>query len=119
MQDDLPQRLNAVTQAIAVENDPRPIEERVVAWANAKNLIVPGNHANQFLKLMEEIGELSAAMQKGDLLKIKDGIGDASVVLTILANQFGLTFEGCREFAWNEIANRKGTTVDGVFVKEV
>ena len=54
------------------------------------------------------------AGQKG----AKDGIGDAIVVLTILAAQLGIHVEDCIEAAWQEIKDRKGVMRDGVFVKE-
>jgi hypothetical protein len=47
-----------------------------------------------------------------------DGIGDAVVVLTILAAQHGVTIEECIDAAWDEIKDRKGRMIDGVFVKE-
>lgn len=47
-----------------------------------------------------------------------DGIGDAIVVLTIIAAQYHTTPEICMEMAWAEIKDRKGKMIDGVFVKE-
>ena len=46
-----------------------------------------------------------------------DGIGDSFVTLIILAKQLGLEPAECLEAAWNEIKNRTGKTVNGVFVK--
>lgn len=39
-------------------------------------------------------------------------------MLVILAAKHGLTLEECLEAAWDEIKNRKGKTVDNVFVKD-
>ena len=72
----------------------------------------------QFVKLIEEIGELAQGITKGRPEAIKDGIGDAVVVLTILAAQHGVTIEDCIEMAWNEIKDRKGRMVGGVYLKE-
>ncbi len=66
---------------------------------------------------MEEVGETAGALLKSKDDEIKDGIGDAFVTLIILAKQLGLTPNECLEAAWNEIKDRTGKTVDGVFVK--
>ena len=40
------------------------------------------------------------------------------VVLINIAERNGLTIEECLEKAWDDIKDRKGVMVDGVFVKE-
>ena len=87
-------------------------------WAEARNLVLGSNPQAQFTKLIEEAGELATgiAKKRGDL--VMDGIGDVAVVLTILAAQHGVTIEACIEMAWDEIKDRKGRMIDGVFVKE-
>lgn len=87
-------------------------------WAHARNLIQGSTTDKQFLKLIEEVGELAAGLARKDSVKVMDGIGDAVVVLTILAEQMGFTIEACIEMAWDEIKDRKGRMIDGVFVKE-
>lgn len=87
-------------------------------WAHARNLIVGSSTDKQFLKLIEEVGELAAGLARKDDVQVMDGIGDAVVVLTILAEQMGMTIEACIEMAWDEIKDRKGRMIDGVFIKE-
>lgn len=87
-------------------------------WAEARNIIEGATPHAQFVKLIEEIGELAEGIAKGREHVIKDGIGDAVVVLTILAAQFDLKIEDCVAIAWDEIKDRKGRMVNGVFVKE-
>ena len=87
-------------------------------WANDRNIINGATMQAQFVKLIEEIGELAQGIAKGRPEAIKDGIGDAVVVLTILAAQHGVTIEDCIEIAWNEIKDRKGRMVGGTFLKE-
>lgn len=86
-------------------------------WAVDRNLHT-ADPAKQVLKLNEEIGELCAGMARGNQDAIKDGLGDAVVVLTILAMQLGTSLEECVGIAYNEIKDRKGRMVNGVFVKE-
>lgn len=86
-------------------------------WAHARNLIAGSTTDKKFLKLIEEVGELAEGLAKDRPAAIVD-IGDAVVVLTILAAQVGMQIEDCIEAAWNEIKDRKGRMQDGVFIKE-
>lgn len=92
--------------------------ERIRGWASDRNLISGSTPEKQFVKLVEEIGELGAGLARGNRPAMMDGIGDAFVVLTILAAQIGVDIEECIAAAWDEIKNRKGRMVDGVFIKE-
>ncbi len=87
-------------------------------WAHARNLIVGSTPEKQTVKLLEEVGELAAGVARNDGAKIMDGIGDAVVVLTILAEMYGVTIESCIQMAYDEIKDRKGKMINGVFVKE-
>lgn len=99
-----------------IENN---LTELIVQWAHARNLIEGSDPKSQFLKLMEEVGELAGDIaRKRDKSFIADDIGDAFVVLTIIAAQYDLRMEDCIRAAWLDIKDRKGRMVDGVFVKE-
>lgn len=154
-------------------------------WAEARNLIDGSTPEKQFIKLMEEFGELCSGVSKNKIDVVKDSIGDCFVVMVILARQFNqndllddmgyiykhpnfkgdgklerslidtadafisfffackskgnnpkmsfgfcilglkeaadyfeLDFDECVKAAWNEIKDRKGRMIDGVFVKE-
>lgn len=151
-------------------------------WAEARNLIEGSTPKKQFIKLMEEFGELCSGVSKNKIDVVKDSIGDCFVVMVILAAQrkkdemlpsaeitdqyryfnvdiesrlieslsslnrlsyelsspenisalFGLFFielvevaryfdldiHDCVQSAWDEIKDRKGRMIDGVFVKE-
>ena len=89
----------------------------VEEWSRDRDLH-EADSSKQFLKVIEEIGEVADALAKDKPEELKDGIGDTVVTLIILAQQNGLTLEECLEMAYNEIADRKGKTVNGVFVKE-
>lgn len=93
------------------------LTEKIRTWAIVRGLDDADPH-KQMLKLMEEVGEIAAALARGDMDAVKDGIGDANVVLTILAMQIDSSSEECTMIAWNEIKDRKGKMVNGVFVKE-
>ena len=72
----------------------------------------------QHNKLLEEAGELHSALMSNDEQEVVDAIGDCVVVLTILAMQQGLRIEHCIDAAYQEIKDRKGKLVNGVFVKQ-
>lgn len=88
----------------------------VEEWAKAKGLD-KAESSKQFLKVIEEVGEVASALVRGQEEELKDGIGDVIVTLIILAQQQGLTVEECLQTAYDEIKNRTGKMVDGVFVK--
>jgi NTP pyrophosphatase (non-canonical NTP hydrolase) len=87
-------------------------------WAQDRGIYDKGNSHTQYVKLMEEAGELAEALLKNDKYEIKDAIGDMVVVLTNLAVLEGMQIENCIESAYNEIASRKGKMINGTFVKE-
>lgn len=150
---------------------------KIAQWAKDRNLILGSTPQKQFIKLMEEFGELCAGIARNDKEKIKDSIGDCGVVLIILnaqsqiekdlsftwefeieppennikytirclndlswliingngykrvldefilelngyAHYYELTMLECLEHAYEQIKDRKGRMVDGVFVKE-
>jgi NTP pyrophosphatase (non-canonical NTP hydrolase) len=91
---------------------------KVVTWAGNKDLLKEENSLRQFTKVVEETGEVAAALARQNKEELKDGIGDVIVTLIILAEQQGFTLQECLEKAWNEIKDRKGKTVDGAFIKE-
>ena len=102
-----------------IEHTPHSIVyERIIQWASDRNILEGSTRKDQMTKLMEEIGELASGIAKGKEQLVKDSIGDALVVLTIIAEQSGTSIAECLNLAWNEIKDRKGKMVDGIFVKE-
>lgn len=149
---------------------------KIAQWAKDRNLILGSTPQKQFIKLMEEFGELCAGIARNDKEKIKDSIGDCGVVLIILneqckiekdltftwefqietpenqikytmrylndlawliddgsdkfvlcelitelngyAHYYGFTMLECLEHAYEQIKDRKGKMIGGVFVKE-
>jgi len=87
-------------------------------WAKDRGIYDKGNSHTQYVKLMEEAGELAAALLNKDMSEIVDAIGDMVVVLTNLAELEGVKIEDCIDVAYNVIARRKGKMINGTFVKE-
>ena len=87
-------------------------------WAEARNLIEGSTPVRQLVKLFEEAEELKAATLADNHEEYIDAIGDCIVVLTIMAAQRGLNVEDCIDAAYEQIKDRKGRMVDGIFVKE-
>lgn len=169
-------------------NNLAQLHGKVIEWAEARNLIEGSTVEKQFLKLMEESGEIARAVAKQNMSLFKDSIGDCAVVAIIMMRQLGsetnvfdllyflpfdktkgdmkkttmlnlaeelgmlaynvnrpssrtlartksalleyldalfsvayvfdVTVEECLALAYDEIKDRKGKMVDGVFVKE-
>jgi NTP pyrophosphatase (non-canonical NTP hydrolase) len=87
-------------------------------WADKRGLYEHGDSKTQVVKLVEEVGEICRAVLKDNHSDIEDGIGDAVVVLTNLAELQGTTIESCIERAYNEIKDRTGHMNNGTFKKD-
>lgn len=94
------------------------IYEDIRTWAEDKGIYAKGDYKTQYIKLMEESGELAQALLKNDETEVIDAIGDMVVVLTNLAKLRGYNIEDCVASAYSVIANRKGKMINGTFVKE-
>jgi NTP pyrophosphatase (non-canonical NTP hydrolase) len=93
------------------------LQEAVLEWADERDLL-EANPARQLLKVVEELGELASSIAKNKPLDRIDAMGDVLVTLIILSAQLGIKPVSCLEVAYNEIADRKGETVNGIFIKE-
>jgi NTP pyrophosphatase (non-canonical NTP hydrolase) len=87
-------------------------------WADDRNLIKGSDLKSQFVKLIEEAGELANSIAKKNDIEFSDAIGDMFVVLTIIAAQNGMMIEDCIDGAWQEIKDRRGKMVDNIFIKD-
>jgi NTP pyrophosphatase (non-canonical NTP hydrolase) len=92
---------------------------KIREWAEAKGIYESGDSKTQYVKLMEEAGELAQAILKNDEPEVIDAIGDMVVVLTNLARLRGHNIEDCIDSAYDVIAKRTGKMVDGTFVKDI
>ena len=75
-------------------------EDLISQWHKDRNLIEGSTDKDQYLKLIQEAGELSDNICKGK--DVADDIGDMIVVLINIAERNGLTIEDCLEQAWND-----------------
>ena len=87
-------------------------------WAKDRNLYQKGDSKTQYVKLMEEAGELAQALLKQDKAEIKDAIGDMVIVLANLSELEGFKIEDCIDESFNVISKRTGKMVNGTFVKD-
>lgn len=96
------------------------LHEAIIQWAEDRNMIKPDRLTGlaQLAKVTEELGELSAGINKNDEDKTKDSLGDILVTLIILAQDLNFDLLDCLNSAYRVIQNRKGKTINGVFVKE-
>ena len=94
------------------------INDKVLEWAKERGILIPDNATKQMLKLIEELGELAGAIAKNNKVDQIDAIGDIQVVLIILSEQLGINYKEALESAYNVIKERKGKTVNGIFIKD-
>ena len=91
-------------------------EQLIGQWHRDRNLIDGSTDKDQYMKLIQEAGELSDSLCKGK--DIKDDIGDMMVVLINIMVRNNLTIEECLAVAYEDIKDRKGKMIEGIFVKE-
>ena len=90
--------------------------DKVIKWHHDRNLIEGSSDKDQALKLLQELGELSDSVCKGK--DIKDDIGDMLVVMLNITTRNNVSLTECLAKAWEDIKDRKGRMIDGIFVKE-
>ena len=86
-------------------------------WGREKGI---NNDLMQYAKLNEEAGEIAHELTRGhrNTTDMKDALGDTFVTLIILADILGFDIIDCLLVAYEEIKDRKGTNINGSFVKE-
>lgn len=108
------------------------LQEKAIQWANDRNIFENSDATKQISKTQEELDETLDALKKLDLYKksdnqlirseimneVADGIGDMLVTIILLAKMVNLDTVDCLAAAYDEIKDRKGKMVDGLFVKE-
>ena len=100
------------------DHDDTNVYDLIRSWAEDKGIYAKGDSKTQYLKLMEELGELAEALLKNDETEVIDAIGDMVVVLTNLAKLRGHNIEDCVASAYSVIKSRQGKMINGTFVKE-
>lgn len=89
---------------------------KAIQWHHDRNLIDGSTDAAQHTKLVEEVKELETNILLSQ--PVADDIGDILVVLINIATRNNLSLSECLQVAYNDIKDRKGKMVDGIFVKE-
>lgn len=97
-----------------------PLEDliyRIGKWAVDRNITVEGGATSytQIPKLIEEVYEFRDAKTEEEA---KLEFGDILVVCIQIARLRGLDMVECLDLAYQKIKDRKGTMIDGRFVKE-
>lgn len=83
------------------------------------NFLVDKTYRTLSIDLSIELGKLSSCIAKNkDKKEITTQIKNLFVLLTILALDNSVSLSKCITAAYDEIKNRKGRMVDGVFIRE-
>lgn len=102
------------------------LKDKVLSWADDKDLLHAENAPKQFMKFIEEVFEFKTEFDDKkrfppECLEIEDmelEMGDIFVTLIILCEQIGIDPVECLSMAYEKIKNRSGKTINGCFVKE-
>lgn len=90
--------------------------DKISKWHYDRNLITGSTNLDQLKKLYEEVKELEDSILAGK--DIKDDVGDIIVVLVGMLEREKLSMEDALDQAWNDIKDRKGKLINGIFIKE-
>lgn len=93
-------------------------QQRVADWSNERGLLEGTDTQTQFIKLIEEIGEIAKELLSGDDEKLQTEIGDVLVVAANICEKKGLSLCDCANKAYDKIKNRNGKILNKTFVKE-
>lgn len=118
----------------------KELKDKVLSWADDKDLLHSENADKQFMKFIEEVFEFKTEFYVWSLYKnfkhdknieqdfsveeserwknLKLEMGDIFVTLIILCEQLEIDPEECLEMAYKKISKRKGKTINGQFIKE-
>jgi NTP pyrophosphatase (non-canonical NTP hydrolase) len=96
----------------------KELETLIANWAEQKGLLKPEFAPKQFMKIVEELGELSSAIIKEDVDKEIDSVGDLLITIIVLAYQRNISLKYALNVAYNEIKDRKGQLIGGSFIKQ-
>ena len=116
------------------------LQEKVLSWADDKDLLHAQNAEKQFMKFVEEVFEfktefdtwywyklfkfdesLESYLRNNNISRCKNlklEMGDVFVTLIILCEQMGIDPVECLEMAYEKISKRKGKTINGNFYKQ-
>lgn len=114
------------------------LRDEVIAWGKDKDLLHEDIAEKQFMKCMEEVLEFrdewllyvheynkcdyGDADNDPEVVELRHNMklemGDIFVTLIILCDQLNLDLIECLAMAYEKIKNRKGKTINGVFIKE-
>lgn len=66
------------------------LTEKILAWAADRQILAHATSTAQFLKTVEELGELASATIRSDAAEIADAIGDVAVTIIIATKLAGI-----------------------------
>ena len=104
------------------------LEATVVQWHQDRDLLDGSTDYIQVRKLEEEVHELHEDIKHNlaatnepkyyNKVDLRDELGDCLVVLVNIATRNNFSLYEALEYSFAKINGRKGTMVDGMFVKE-
>jgi len=94
-------------------------ERKIAEWAKDKGILDRSTPKDQFVKMVEEVGEIAECLSKDRPLKeFELEMGDLMVTAIILSELMDTNINRCMYMAYNKIAGRTGRMIDGCFIKD-
>ena len=94
------------------------LEDKTIDWGFSRGILPDVNPMAQWEKTLEEVYELKEAIENENEDEAIDAIGDIIVTLIMQSCYWDVSLTEALNSAYEVIAKRKGTMVNGTFVKE-
>ena len=94
------------------------LKQLIIEWGKKRDLIRPENVHSQFVKLVEEVGELASGIVKNKDEVRRDSLGDIFVLTCMLSAVLGYNLTEEVTKVYHIIDARTGVTTNGVYVKQ-
>lgn len=109
--------IETTVQPVSTVSPIAELTNSIAQWHMDRQLIENSTDQAQFVKLIEECGELAGGIARGE--DLRDHIGDVVVVLINIAYRNGYNLQQCMQVAYDDIKNRTGhMSAEGVFIKD-
>lgn len=96
----------------------RDLINNVIQWAEERGLMDNAGAERQALKAGSELGEFYDEILKGNKERQILELGDVIVTLILTGKMLDIDLEEALAAAYEKISKRKGSTVNGIFIKE-
>ena len=95
------------------------LEEKIIDLAGEEGLTNPEKTLSLYFSVLSKTSDLGEAIKNENHAEVKENIGDIVQTLMIIANNHNLNLATCLNTAWQEVKDRKGSCVFGLYKNSI